>query len=116
VDGHRQVARQLGTELFRADLPSQVFGVLRGAGLPFVVWTMIATRDPVVREKLKLYLTRLRTVRLKVRGRDLVSRGAPPGPGVSLALEKTLLAKMDGQLHSREEELDFALRFLDLAR
>ena len=31
-------------------------------------------------------------------------------------LEKTLLAKMDGQLQSREEELDFALRCLGLAR
>jgi tRNA nucleotidyltransferase (CCA-adding enzyme) len=116
VDGHRQVARQLGAELFRADLPSQVYGVLRGAGLPFVLWTMIAGHDPVVRDKLKLYLTRLRGVRLRVRGRDLVARGAPPGPAVARALEKTLLAKMDGQILSREEELDFALRCLDLAR
>jgi len=116
VDGHRQVARQLGAELFRVDLPSQVYGVLRGAGLPFAVWTMIACHDPVVRDKLKLYLTRLRGVRLRVRGRDLVARGAPPGPGVAKALEKTLLAAMDGQLQSREEELDFALRCLNLAR
>ena len=116
VDGHRQVARQLGAELFRVDLPSQVYAVLRGAGLPFAVWTMIACRDAVVRDKLKLYLTRLRGVRLQVRGRDLVLRGALPGPEVARALEKTLLAKMDGQLQSREEELDFALRCLDLAR
>jgi tRNA nucleotidyltransferase (CCA-adding enzyme) len=77
---------------------------------------MIAGHDPVVRDKLKLYLTRLRGVRLRVRGRDLVARGAPPGPAVARALEKTLLAKMDGQILSREEELDFALRCLDLAR
>jgi tRNA nucleotidyltransferase (CCA-adding enzyme) len=70
----------------------------------------------VVRDKLKLYLTRLRGVRLLVRGRDLVARGAAPGPRLAGALEKTLLAKMDGQLQSREEELDFALRCLDLAR
>jgi tRNA nucleotidyltransferase (CCA-adding enzyme) len=116
VDGHRQVARQLAAELFRADLPSQVYGVLRGAGLPFVIWTMIASHDPVVRDKLKLYLTRLRGVRLRVRGRDLVARGAPPGPAVAGALEKTLLAAMDGQLQSRDEELEFALRCLGLPR
>jgi tRNA nucleotidyltransferase (CCA-adding enzyme) len=116
VDGHRQVARQLAAELFRVELPSQIHGVLRGAGLPFVVWTMISCHDPIVRDRLKLYLTRLRGVRLQVRGRDLVARGAAPGPGVAGALEKTLLAKMDGQLQSREEELDFALRCLDLAR
>ena len=114
VEGHRRVARDLNIGLYRAELPSQLFTALRLAGLPFILWTMAAFNDPVQREKIKLFVTTLRHTTLLIRGRDLMAKGAPAGPELKEALEKTLLAKMDGVIASREEELAFALRPFNL--
>jgi len=75
---------------------------------------MAAFNDPVQREKIKLFVTTLRHTTLLIRGRDLMAKGAPAGPELKEALEKTLLAKMDGVIASREEELAFALRPFNL--
>lgn len=48
---------------------------------------------------------------LRIRGRDLLAAGAPPGPRIGLALSKTLAARRAGQI-PEEEELSFALKSL----
>jgi tRNA nucleotidyltransferase (CCA-adding enzyme) len=49
------------------------------------------------------------SVRLSVRGADLVAAGIPPGPAIGRALSRTLAAREEGVL-DRAGELDFALR------
>lgn len=114
VEDHRRVARDLNIHLYRAELPSQIYVTLRGLDLPFILWGMAAGTDAVQRDKIKLYLTKLRRMGLVVKGRDLLAKGAPAGPRLKEALEKTLLAKMDGYVETREEEMAFALRSFDL--
>jgi tRNA nucleotidyltransferase (CCA-adding enzyme) len=114
VEDHRRVARELNVNLYRAELPSQIHVTLRGLDLPFILWGMAAGTDSVQRNKIKLYLTKLRRVGIVVKGRDLMAKGAPAGPRLKEALEKTLLAKMDGYVETREEEMAFALRSFNL--
>jgi len=114
VEGHRRTAHDLNIGLYRAELPSQIYTALRSAGIPFILWTMAAFNDPVQREKIKLFVTTLRHTTLLIRGRDLMAKGAPAGPELKVALEKALLAKMDGVIATREEEIAFALRPFNL--
>jgi len=47
--------------------------------------------------------------RLRIRGRDLVAAGIPPGPAIGRALSATLSARRDGAIRP-EQELAFALK------
>jgi tRNA nucleotidyltransferase (CCA-adding enzyme) len=48
-------------------------------------------------------------LRLRIRGRDLLAAGVPPGPAIGRALSATLVARRDGAI-SPDEELSFALK------
>ena len=52
----------------------------------------------------------LRDVRLEITGDDLTAAGVPEGPRLGRALEGTLALKLDGLVHTRDEELEHALR------
>lgn len=53
----------------------------------------------------------LRRVRLAIGGQELLAAGVEAGPALGRALERTLMAKLDGRLGAAGE-LDFALRAL----
>lgn len=56
-----------------------------------------------------MYLTRLRAVAPLLKGRDLVELGYRPGPGIGEVLEKIKILKLDGELESREDEVNYVL-------
>lgn len=65
-------------------------------------------RDRVVREA-----GELRQIELHIGARDLIARGAVPGPAIGRALERTLAARIDGVV-DHDGELDYALGELGL--
>ena len=75
-----------------------------------VVWTMISCHDPIVRDRLKLYLTRLRDVRVTLTGDDLKRMGLPPGPRYKKILAGLLDAKLDGAVITKEDEIAYVQR------
>jgi tRNA nucleotidyltransferase (CCA-adding enzyme) len=62
-------------------------------------------------ERVHHYLTHLRSLKLAVRGADLLAAGIPPGPRVGDALRATRRARLDGRI-DENEELRYALAFL----
>jgi len=55
------------------------------------------------------YVTRLRHVELEIWGYDLLEAGIPEGPGIGRGLDAALAARLDGEISTREEELQVAL-------
>lgn len=60
-------------------------------------------------EAAREWLVRLRHVELQIAGGDLLAAGVPEGPDLGRGLRAALIAKLDGQAQSREEELAAAL-------
>jgi tRNA nucleotidyltransferase (CCA-adding enzyme) len=60
-------------------------------------------------EWLDRYVAEWRGVRLEIDGRDLIAEGVAEGPAVGRGLSEALRAKLDGEVHGREEELRAAL-------
>jgi tRNA nucleotidyltransferase (CCA-adding enzyme) len=99
--------------LSREELPPhEVFRALEGQPLEVIALVRIWCRDPVIDERLELFLSRLRFERLEITGDDLRARGARPGPAMGEALRQTLNARLDGELSGREAELSYALERL----
>jgi tRNA nucleotidyltransferase (CCA-adding enzyme) len=55
------------------------------------------------------YVAEWRHVRLAISGNDLIGAGIPQGPAIGRGLAAALRAKLDGEVESREQELDVAL-------
>lgn len=71
-----------------------------------------AADDEALRQRLAWYRRDGAQLRLAIDGGDLLALGYAAGPALGAALRVTLAAKLDGQLHGREAELEFARRWL----
>ena len=120
MDGRwARVVRDVGGT--KADLPrlgaqrlrrSEVYTLLRHRHPTAIEGCAVATEEPLVRERLELYLTDLRHVKTALRGGDLLALGVPEGPMVGELLEKVLMARLEGLLSTREDEESLVRRSL----
>jgi tRNA nucleotidyltransferase (CCA-adding enzyme) len=60
-------------------------------------------------EWLDRYLEEWEGVELEIDGADLIAAGVPQGPALGRGLAAALRAKLDGEIHGREQELEAAL-------
>jgi tRNA nucleotidyltransferase (CCA-adding enzyme) len=72
---------------------------------------LMAEEDEALRTWVRRYLTELRSLKLGIRGFDLLAAGCSPGPRIGEALRATLRARLDGRI-GEAEELGYALAFL----
>jgi tRNA nucleotidyltransferase (CCA-adding enzyme) len=96
----------LARDLARADRPSEIAATAFGA--PPELVALAAALGPV--DAAVEWLERLRHVALQIDGRDLLAAGVPEGPCVGRGLRAALMAKLDGQAQSRDDELAVALQ------
>ena len=92
---------------------SRVFGLLRGLSTAAIDACALAADEPLVRERLGLYLSELRHVRPLLDGRDLLAMGMPEGPIVGELIEKLLTARLEGLVSTREDEETMVRRSLN---
>lgn len=55
------------------------------------------------------YLTRWRDLKLEIDGGDLIAKGVPQGPAIGRGLRAARLARLEGEISGRDEELATAL-------
>ena len=87
--------------------PSMVYAHLRPFDPAAIGGCALGAENPLVGERLELYLTRLRHERPLLDGRDLIALGIPEGPMVGRILDELLAARLDGELASRTDEEGF---------
>jgi tRNA nucleotidyltransferase (CCA-adding enzyme) len=58
------------------------------------------------------YLTHLTDVTIQLSGEDLLAMGVAPGPAIRILKERLLAARLDGEVHTRDEELELARRLI----
>jgi tRNA nucleotidyltransferase (CCA-adding enzyme) len=101
-------ARTLSRSLAAARRPSEIAEAARRAGPETVALAGAMEAAEPARE----WLERLRWVKPEIDGRDLIAAGVPEGPSLGRGLKAALAAKLDGEAHGRDEELQAALESL----
>jgi tRNA nucleotidyltransferase (CCA-adding enzyme) len=91
--------------------PSDVAALLSGKPPDAIEALVLLTELPVVRERLRRYLEEWRFVRTRLNGRDIEALGVPHGPQVGAALAALLVARLDGVVSTRDEEIAFVEQF-----
>ena len=92
---------------------SEVYELLQDVDAGAVEGWMLAHRDAVVRRRAEDYLSRMRAARPMLDGRWLMALGVEEGPPVGEMLRALLMARLDGEVSSREDEERFVKRRLE---
>lgn len=90
--------------------PSQVYARLEGLPDEAMITLMAKSPYQTPRRRIMTYLTKYAHVKLNLRGDDLKKAGIEPGPHFKELMKRTLHAKLDGRIKTKNEELGFAMR------
>ncbi|MCL2140113.1 MAG: hypothetical protein FWH42_00295 [Dehalococcoidia bacterium] len=69
---------------------------------------IIATSSKTARDNLLLFFDCLRYVKPILSGQDLLTMGFEPGPTIAKTINQLLVARLDGKISTREEEITLA--------
>jgi len=92
---------------------SKIYFRLNGYFPPAITANAIATDSAVVRERLNLFLAKLRYVRPTLTGADLKAMGVMPGPRMKEILNRLLEARLDGRVTSKRGEAELVKTWLN---
>ncbi|MEE9400346.1 MAG: CCA tRNA nucleotidyltransferase, partial [Dehalococcoidales bacterium] len=92
--------------------PSRIYSLLSGGSATAIVANSLASDSPLVRQRLDLFLSELRYVKTALIGGDLKKMGVAPGPRLKEILTRLLDAKRDGEITTRQDEIDLVNRWL----
>lgn len=91
--------------------PSHIFLFLSEYNPVTAFFWAAATERWRVRRRILLYLTRLQKVEPMLTGRDLIGMGYHEGPAIGRMLSGLKMARLDGEVETREDELHWVRRF-----
>jgi len=92
--------------------PSAIYRLLQDYSPTSILAWAIASESPLIRQRLHLYLDRLRYVKSSLNGQDLQNMGLPPGPRMGQMLKALHEAKLDQKAKTRAEEVALVRRWL----
>ncbi|MDR1920178.1 MAG: CBS domain-containing protein [Candidatus Adiutrix sp.] len=91
----------------RAVKPSEAYRLFSDLSWPTILFVMAKTENEELSQAGAAYLTAYRTARPLSSGQELMALGVAPGPAVRQALERLRLARLDGLVESRDDEINF---------
>jgi tRNA nucleotidyltransferase (CCA-adding enzyme) len=107
--------REVATLLETPDLlPSEVVELLERVPAPVLGFQRIAGPRTRRREHIEAYLRRHRDVRAEITGDALAEQGVPRGPLMGKLLLELKVARLNGKVSSKDEELELVKRRLPI--
>ncbi|MHC1745512.1 MAG: CBS domain-containing protein [Syntrophobacteraceae bacterium] len=90
--------------------PSDIYRALQPFKAEELLFLMARTQREETRKAISHYLIRYREMKSEIRGQDLKDLGIPPGPVYRKILEEILDGRLNGEIKSRQDEMDHILR------
>ena len=91
---------------------SEIYYWLKGLPPELLLYMMARTTNHEVRKFVSLYVTQLQNVRSHITGRDLEEMRVPKGPMFRQILDAVLRARLNGEVESRDEEVELVRKRL----
>jgi tRNA nucleotidyltransferase (CCA-adding enzyme) len=105
----REKAASVGRRFYRKTTPkpSEIYHLLEVLDSEWLLFIMAKTQQEETRRCISLYFRNLKEVHPELRGRDLKEMGIKPGPIYREILDCLLDGRLNGELLSREQEVEF---------
>lgn len=88
-------------------LPSFIYEILSPLSQATLLFTIAKTEEKIVKKRIFFYLTRLKKLKIEINGNDLKKMGYKPSPLFKKILEEVKKAKLNGQVKTKEEEINY---------
>jgi len=92
---------------------SALYRQLIGFRTELILYMMAAAKHQKVKRAISHFFTNLRRVHISLQGRDLKKMKLKPGPIYRQILRAVLDAKLDGQLKTKNDEIEFAQSYIE---
>lgn len=89
-----------------------LYKLLSGLSNEALIIFDVLNSNSLISENIKKYLFKLRDTKLYISGKDIVSLGISKGPRVKIILDKVLEYKLNYKELKKEEELNYASKFI----
>jgi len=86
---------------------SEIYSVLAPLSTESKLFMMAKTTQLATRRYISLYFTQLKDTKPLLRGTDLIRIGVKPGPSIRTTLSDLLKARLDEQVMTRQDEMEF---------
>ena len=86
---------------------SEIYAILDPLSVETKLFMMAKTNQMATRRYISLYFTQLKDVKPLLRGADLIQIGMKPGPFIKKTLANLLKARLDEQVATQKDELEF---------
>lgn len=77
-----------------------------------ILYMMAVTRRRTIKKNISIYYNQLKDIEPTIGGRELLDAGLKPGPVFRHILDALLDAKLNGDIETRQEELEFVQRWI----
>ena len=86
---------------------SEIYTMLRTLDEAAIFGCVLREGDSRAGRRLTLYLNELRHIKPMLNGEELFALGVPQGPQIGELLQSLLIARLDGQVETRQDEIAF---------
>ncbi len=87
--------------------PSELYDWFQPLATEVLLYAMARSNSEQVQRCLSSYFTHLRSVQCELAGSDIKQLGIAPGPVYKEIFQRLLAARLDGELVTRQDEIDF---------
>ncbi|UCD55482.1 MAG: CBS domain-containing protein [Candidatus Omnitrophota bacterium] len=92
--------------------PSRIYNILEPLSFEEILFMRARTKNKLVLSRIREFFAEYNRVRIKIGGEDLKKLKIKPGPLYKKLLMEVLHKKIDGEVKTKKEELDFVKRLL----
>jgi tRNA nucleotidyltransferase (CCA-adding enzyme) len=105
----RHETRQALKELYRVKEGNNyyIYRILSPLSPEMMLYSMAITRSEKIKRYISIFFTRLRDTQILLKGKDLIDMGYKPGPYFKIILDGILKARLENNLISKEDEIEF---------
>jgi tRNA nucleotidyltransferase (CCA-adding enzyme) len=87
--------------------PKTIYALFKPLPIEAILYIMAKTEDKGIKKAISLFFTKLNTIKVSVRGKDLQTLGIQPGPLYREIINSLLLARLEGTIKSKEDEMRY---------
>lgn len=95
---------------------SAVYDLLGGLPIEMLIYLMAKAGKETARRAISNYITKLKTTDTFIKGKDLIKMGVPEGPFMGEILSTLLKKRLDRELATKEDELEFVEKFIKASK
>jgi tRNA nucleotidyltransferase (CCA-adding enzyme) len=87
--------------------PKIIYTLFKPLPIEVLLYVMAKTEEKGIKKAISLFFTKLNAIKVSLRGKDLQALGIQPGPLYRVILDSLLLARLEGTVKTKADEMRY---------